>query len=50
MDSIKNNREQYVINNKDYVTAFDVKEKLCLVGLVGGMLILWDLEFREVKL
>lgn len=25
-------------------------DKLCLVGLIGGTLLLWDLEFLEVKL
>lgn len=43
-------KEQKIITNPEYITAFSVTDKLCLVGLIGGTLLLWDLEFLETKL
>ena len=36
-------RNQSVISNPEYISAFTVVDKLCLVGLVGGTILLWDL-------
>lgn len=36
--------------HEDKIIGMDMKGKLCLVGLVGGRLILWDLEYMEQKL
>jgi hypothetical protein len=43
-------KQQHVLTNPDYISAFTTQGKLCLVGLIGGTLLLWDLEFREVRL
>lgn len=43
-------KKQSVMTNPDFISAFTVVNKLCLVGLIGGILLVWDLEFQEVKL
>ncbi len=39
-----------VIVNPEYISCFMVLEKWCVVGLNGGTVLLWDLEFQELKL
>jgi hypothetical protein len=34
---------------EDKVQVMDVKGKLCAVGLLGGKVVVWDLEFKEKK-
>ena len=36
-------KKQKVIANPDYISSFTVENKLCLVGLIGGTLLLYDL-------
>jgi hypothetical protein len=36
-------KQQLVMTNPDFISAFTVDKKLCLVGLIGGTLLLWDL-------
>lgn len=42
IEKIKN-KQQSVITNPEYISAFTVVDKRCLVGLIGGTLLLWDL-------
>jgi hypothetical protein len=41
---------QRVAANAEVVSSWDVQGRLCLVGLPGGTLLLWDLQFLEIKL
>lgn len=43
-------KQQRIITNPEFIASFTVVDKLCLVGLIGGTLLLWDLEFLEIKL
>jgi hypothetical protein len=38
-------KKRKIIANQDMVTAFAVRDKLCLAGIYGGYLKLWDMEF-----
>jgi len=42
MEDIKT-KEQIIMTNPDFISAFTVQQKLCLVGLIGGIVLLWDL-------
>ena len=41
--------EKVLIMQEDKVQVMDVKGKLCAVGLLGGKVVVWDLEFKEKK-
>ena len=42
MEEVKN-KTQIVMANPDYISSLTVDKKLCLVGLIGGILLVWDL-------
>ena len=42
MEEVKN-KTQVVMVNPDYISSLTVDKKLCLVGLIGGILLVWDL-------
>lgn len=49
-EKVKDEASQQIMTHVDVVTAVEVREKLCLVGVLGGFIVLWDLDFVEPKL
>ena len=50
MEGVSGKGKQHIMVSKDVVTACTVEGGACLVGLRGGGVVLWDLEFREAKI
>lgn len=48
IEEVKSKKRKFICN-KEMISALDVRDKLCLVGLGGGYLVLWDMEFLEIK-
>jgi hypothetical protein len=42
--------EQKLFPHEDIVVAFDVLKNLCLSGINGGKVFVWDLKFLEIRL
>lgn len=44
IEEVKNKTKKFIAS-KDLITAFAVKDKLCVIGIYGGYIQLWDIQF-----
>ena len=42
--------KQSILSHEDLICAMDVYQNLCIVGVLGGKLYVWDLKFEEIKI
>lgn len=53
MNKIKEGEDDFkmsILTHEDQICCMDVNDNLCVVGVLGGKLMLWDMKFDSVKI